>query len=111
MGDPGPRLGHSIDGVVVVLHHPVRRNKRVDLHEGPGIRGAGKMEMEFTFYFLSVWQWLAIAVFCVISVVPAVRILRRAGLSARLSRNSSGQSHGPLGFRICPLASTDGRVQ
>jgi len=40
------------------------------------------MEMEFTFYFLSVWQWLAIAVFCVISVVPAVRILRRAGLSA-----------------------------
>ena len=63
------------------------------------------MEMEFTFYFLSVWQWLAIAVFCVISVVPAVRILRRAGLSARLSRNSSGQSHGPLGFRIYPLAS------
>ena len=40
------------------------------------------MEMEFTFYFLSVWQWLAIAVFCVISVFPAVRILRRAGLSA-----------------------------
>ena len=72
------------------------------------------MEMEFTFYFLSVWQWLAIAVFCVISVVPAVRILRRAGLSAWWAV-----------FLVIPLvnlmalwvfafirwAATDGRVQ
>ena len=39
------------------------------------------MDMEFTFYYLSTGQWIAIAVFCVASVVPAARILRRAGLS------------------------------
>ena len=39
------------------------------------------MDMEFTFYYLSVGQWIAIAVFCVASLVPAARILRRAGLS------------------------------
>jgi hypothetical protein len=39
------------------------------------------MEMEFTFYYLSVGQWIGLAVFCVASLVPAARILRRAGLS------------------------------
>ena len=39
------------------------------------------MEMEFTFYYLSVGQWIALAVFCATSLVPAARILRRAGLS------------------------------
>jgi len=39
------------------------------------------MEMEFTFYYLSVGQWISIAVFCVASLVPAARVLRRAGLS------------------------------
>ena len=39
------------------------------------------MEMEFTFYYLSVAQWIGIAVFCATSLVPAARILRRAGLS------------------------------
>ena len=39
------------------------------------------MDMEFTFYYLSVGQWIAIGVFCVASLVAAARILRRAGLS------------------------------
>ena len=39
------------------------------------------MEVEFTFYYFSMWQWLTIATFCVISLIPAARILRRTGFS------------------------------
>ena len=39
------------------------------------------MDVEFTFYYLSIWQWLGLAVLCVISLIPAARILRRAGLN------------------------------
>jgi hypothetical protein len=39
------------------------------------------MDMEFTFYYLSTGQWIAIALFCAASLVAAARILRRAGLS------------------------------
>jgi hypothetical protein len=39
------------------------------------------MDTEFTFYFLSNGQWLALAAFCAVSLLPATRIMRRAGLN------------------------------
>jgi hypothetical protein len=35
------------------------------------------MELEFTFYYLNVWQWLGLATICIGSLIPAIRILRR----------------------------------
>lgn len=37
------------------------------------------MELEFTFYFLSFGQWLVLALLCAVSIIPAMRILRRTG--------------------------------
>ena len=39
------------------------------------------MDVEFTFYYLSGWQWFALALFCASSLLPAARILRRIGVS------------------------------
>jgi quinol-cytochrome oxidoreductase complex cytochrome b subunit len=36
------------------------------------------MDIEYTTYFLSLWQWAALIVVSAASIMPAARILRRA---------------------------------
>jgi hypothetical protein len=43
-------------------------------------RGESIMDVEFTFYYLSAGQWLFIAGVCLVSLLPAIRVVRRLGL-------------------------------
>jgi quinol-cytochrome oxidoreductase complex cytochrome b subunit len=58
---------------------PAYHFKRSNQYDALNEKAEIKMEWQCNFYFLSTGQWLALALLCVVSILPATRMLRRAG--------------------------------